>query len=350
MSDIEGSGASSAADGNSDVTNSRRDRSSILMDADGNKEEQEDGTNRSDVTAGSSAVASEVNTAVGLSHGDCYNKQSGLDEAMKGKLLARHGIFGAHEIYEDMLFNKPVRGERHSSKRLQYVENTSSRDFSDLGSLDKHCIIRFPPDIANIINNRNSGGEDVGVTIEPTGRYDYREFVVRVRGVPKELMGILVELPCHIEAHKTLDCDLLFKAADVSQMMLVQERKEAEVTIEKMRQQMWEWPDGLTPPTTNIRRRRFKNFDYYNNEDVKEAEKEALILLKGLIRDSYHFDVKSAKEVLELVESYRNGNIKERIIGPDEDVQEYIKTVQKYDGTNEGSEIMFNGDFEGFMR
>ncbi|KAK1939719.1 TAFII55 protein conserved region containing protein [Babesia divergens] len=350
MSDVEDSLAGSYADGQSDCVSIHPDGGSVVMDSDMVKDGHDDGTNRSDVTNSSSVVASEANTAVATTENGRGSKHLGFEDAMKGKLLARHGIFGAHELYEDLLFNKPAKGERHSSKRLQYVDNTSTRDFSDLGSLDKHCIIRFPEEIANIINNRTSNGEDVGVTIEPTGRYDYREYVVRVRGVPMELMGILVELPCHIEAHKTLDCDLLFKAADISQMMLVQERKEAEVTIENMRQNLWEWPDGITPPTKNIRKRKFKNFDLYSNEDVKEAEKEALILLKGLVRDSYHFEVKSAQEVFELVESYRNGNIKERIIGPDEDVYDYIKAVQQSDLGDDESEIMFNADFPGIMK
>ncbi|ORM41719.1 Transcription initiation factor TFIID subunit 7 [Babesia sp. Xinjiang] len=335
MSDNEGSIASSFADTQSDVTSVAVAQPQQYADVP---------ANQSDITNTSISNAAPGTHENQPEERPNRRRHTDFEELIKGKLLARHGIFGAHEIYEDVLFNKPAKGERHSSKRLQSVDSNAARDFCDLGSLDKHCIIRFPQDIADILKTRMETGEDMGLVIEPTGRYDYREFVVRIRGIPLELVGILVELPCHLEAHKTLDCDLLFKSADISQILIVQERKEAEVTIENMRKRLWEWPHGLTPPTKNIRKRRFKDFDVYNNEELKEAEKEALILLKGMVRDSYHFEVKSAQEVLELVESFRNGNIKERIIGPDEDVQEYIKAVQQHDVGLDDSEVMFNGD------
>ncbi|GFE54862.1 TAF7-like RNA polymerase II TAF7L [Babesia ovis] len=342
MSDNEGSIASSFADTQSDVTSVAPGKDAASQD--GHHRQEDTFATKSDVTNVSGSLITDDHNESTLGTQSSQQKLPDFEQNLKGKLLARHGIFGAHEIYEDMLFNKPAQAERHSSKRLQSVDSSAARDFSDLGSADKHCIIRFPNDIASVIRERISSGEDAGLVVEPTGRYDYREFMVRVRGVPQELIGILVEMPCHVEAHKTLDCDLIFKAADISQIMIVLERKEAEVTIENMRQRMWEWPDGLTPPTKNIRKRRFRDLDMYHNDELKEAEKEALILLKGLVRDSYHYEVKSAQEVHELVDSFRNGNIKERIIGPDEDVQAYIKAVQQYDAGNDDSEVMFNGD------
>ncbi|CDR94144.1 TAFII55 protein conserved region containing protein, putative [Babesia bigemina] len=350
MSDNEASVESSLVDGQSDVTSVPATAAAELEAPDSAQDDNSAYEANQDAATASGAVASGPPSEVLAQPDPNPPKLQGFDEIIKGKLLARHGIFGAHEIYEEVLFNKPAKSERHSSKRLQYADSGGACDFSDMGSIDKHCIIRFPPDIAEVIRERSAANEDTGVSIEPTGRYDYREFVVRVRGVPVELMGILVELPCHLEAHKTLDCDMLFKAADVSQMIVVQERKEAEVTVEAMRQCMWEWPDGITPPTKNIRKRRFKDLDVYNNEEVKEAEREALNLLNGTVRDSYHYEVKSAQEVRELVESYRNGNIKERIIGLDEDVQEYIKAVQQFEPAPDDSEIMFNGDHSCFMK
>nr|BAN65606.1 TAFII55 protein conserved region containing protein [Babesia bovis] len=336
MSDNDESIASSVADTQSDVTSVALNNIRIQLKF---QEHMPATSAKSDVSATSLSQATANPPEVQSKS----TRAPDFEDAIKGKLLARHGIFGAHEIYEDMLFNKPVKGERVSSKRLQNLDANAPRDFSDLGSIDKHYIIRFPNDVAETIRSRSEAGEDMGVVIEPTGRYDYREFMVKVRGVPLELIGILVELPCHVEAHKTLDCDLLFKSADISQIMIVQERKQAEITIEEMRQRLWEWPDGITPPTKNIRKRRFRNLDVYNNEEIKEAEREVLTLLNGLVRDSYHFEIKSAQEVKELLENFRKGLIEERIIGPDEDVETYINALQQYEGMNEDSEIMFNG-------
>ncbi|GBE60671.1 TAF7-like RNA polymerase II TAF7L [Babesia ovata] len=347
MSDNEASIESSLADGQSEVTSvhAADGLDGLYSTQDGSATYE---ANQDEATE-SGALPSEAPSEVLPQPNPSSSKSRSFEDAMKGKLLARHGIFGAHEIYEDMLFNKPPKSERHSSKRLQYVDSGGSCDFSDLGSMDRHCIIRFPDDIADIIQERVANNEDLGILIEPTGRYDYREYVVRVRGIPLELMGILVELPCHVEAHKTLDCDMLFKAADISQMMIVQERKEAEVTAEAMRQCMWEWPDGITPATKNIRKRRFKDLDVFDNNDVKEAEREVLNFLNETVRDTYHYEVKSAQEVSELVESYRNGNIRERIVGPDEDIDEYINALEQYGPTQDHSEIFFCGDHICFM-
>ncbi|KAK2195555.1 bifunctional TAFII55 protein [Babesia duncani] len=274
------------------------------------------------------------------------------EELAKGRFLARRGLFAANELSDETLFNVGKKlPDRQGSKRFHSLDS-HYLDVNDIGNQDRHCILRLPENIANLVKRRMQDNTEIGMLIEPTGRYDYREYKITINGIDEPLIGILGELPCIVEAHKTLDCDLLFKSADISQMMIAYDPETAEqVAQQLMTQKMWEWPDGLTPPTRNIRTRKFKNFEVYTNEDVKDAEREALVLLNGLVRDSYHFEIKSAHEVKELVESYRNGNIKERIIGPDEDVSDYIAALEQQEADLAGdlSEVMFGGEAIGFL-
>ncbi|AFZ79486.1 hypothetical protein BEWA_023350 [Theileria equi strain WA] len=266
------------------------------------------------------------------------------ENLIKGRLLARRGVFSAHELVDESLFSTGKVIDRYGSKRYQ-GSDISAKDLNDPGCSDKHCILRLPEHIANLVKTRLESSEDPGITFEPTGRYDYREYKVTISGLDKPLYGILGELPCIIEAHKTLNNDLLFKSADISQMMVVYEDDVTSVADDLINR-MWEWPSGLTPATKNIRKRKFKNFEVFSNEEIKDAEREALILLNGLIRDTFHYEIKSAQEVHDLVQSYRNGNIKERIIGPDEDIDVYIKALEEQETEDlpDLSEIMFDAD------
>lgn len=85
----------------------------------------------------------------------------------------------------------------------------------------------------------------------------------------------LVDLPCLIESHKTLDTKHMFKIADISQMLLVEpndpttedssnnpnseattngkEKKKEGFNIED-----FVYPHGITPPMKWVRKRRFR--------------------------------------------------------------------------------------------
>lgn len=207
----------------------------------------------------------------------------------------------------------PRRGVFHASELIQSED--AAQWESENFDMERACIIRFPPEIAAILRERlatqlsielneegdgrqdcdeNGAGEyaasessvtrSLGLTITPTPKEDYRIFDVEVElqlGVPssaKQFRGILVELPCILEAYKSFEGDLLFKSNDISQMLYVFDvEDEASFDMKKIRdEQLWEWHAGLTPATHRIRRRKFKNFGVFDKVDVSIRERELL--------------------------------------------------------------------------
>jgi transcription initiation factor TFIID subunit 7 len=70
----------------------------------------------------------------------------------------------------------------------------------------------------------------------------------------------LVDLPCIVESHKTLDNKQMFKIADISQMLLIERpiADEAEATAQsshKSSNDDYIYPHGITPPMTWVRKR-----------------------------------------------------------------------------------------------
>lgn len=168
-------------------------------------------------------------------------------------------------------------------------------------NLERICVVRFPPDIAEILRTRlahdmtielntkllgdNKPGENprgLGLTIVPTTDEDFRRFEVYIEmelGNPdtaKKLYGILVELPALLEIYKSLEAELMFKSADVSQMLYVYypEDSKADEIIQKIKhKQGWEWHSGLTPGTHRIRYRKFRNWRVFEKADIAIAER-----------------------------------------------------------------------------
>jgi hypothetical protein len=72
--------------------------------------------------------------------------------------------------------------------------------------------------------------------------------VLKIRG--RLYAAVLVDLPCIIEASKTLDMKNIIKTADVSQMLLVKQRIQNEEAIKDIELTAADrhYPHGLTPP------------------------------------------------------------------------------------------------------
>ena len=102
----------------------------------------------------------------------------------------------------------------------------------------------------------------------------------------------LVDLPCIIESHKTLDNKQIFKIADISQMLLVErpianEAEAVESTRDaKARHDVHDrrakaddyiYPHGITPPMTWARKRRFRKRVHNRSIDTVEKEVEGLL-------------------------------------------------------------------------
>lgn len=89
----------------------------------------------------------------------------------------------------------------------------------------------------------------------------------------------LVDLPNIIEAQKTFDNRHLFKIADISQMLIVENpvADEASITEKPLKIDEYIWPHGITPPMKHVRKRRFrKRMSRLAIEVVEESVEDLL--------------------------------------------------------------------------
>lgn len=218
----------------------------------------------------------------------------------------------------------------------------------DYAEVDKQCFIRFPPDVSAKLKERFCRKEPLGLVLTPTERYDYRGFDVKVEGIGRELSGILLELPCITESHKTLNGDLFFKSADISQIMIVYDEK-SRPDIEGIRDKShWEWKSGLTPATHRLRVRKFKNFDVFDRQEIREAELEVIDLLNSSSRDSYEVLTHTESEMISSLEKFRKGESSYRVISATDDLEQMLQD----DGyQSDASDAMFGLDHaQGYVR
>ncbi|CDZ97428.1 Transcription initiation factor TFIID, subunit TAF7 [Phaffia rhodozyma] len=96
----------------------------------------------------------------------------------------------------------------------------------------------------------------------------------------------LVDLPSIIESQKTLDGKQMFKAADISQMLVVTHpiKDESEVIQDglssgsgKMNLDDYIWPHGITPPLRHVRKRRYRKRISRRTIEIVEEEVEKLL-------------------------------------------------------------------------
>lgn len=141
---------------------------------------------------------------------------------------------------------------------------------------DRQCILRLPDDIAErveacLCQHENGDNVNLDFRFRPSltrrsGNPSGRHWEVKVFG--ETLNGTLVDLPCRVESHllpkpqppMTDDCPgrIAFKSADIEQMLIVHREPEPPDVTENLDRRTFQWGSGLTPPTRQIRRRKFR--------------------------------------------------------------------------------------------
>lgn len=98
----------------------------------------------------------------------------------------------------------------------------------------------------------------------------------------------IVDLPCIIESHKTLDKKNFYKTADICQIMICTEESEdlnkdaLKIDDKKIdgKDKRFIYPHGITPPLKNVRKKRFRKTLKKKTVDVPEIEKEVKRLFR----------------------------------------------------------------------
>ena len=217
------------------------------------------------------------------------------------------------------------------------MENISLEKVIKVNEIENNLILNVPEEIGEKIhkliteqkiedkNSQNNQKNNYNIEIienpsESISNVDNsRKMIFNFNG---ELHPItILDLPCHIEAEKTIDYKSYYKGADICQMMYVHDDKlkqEEDLNNfnpftsscdKKFSKLLWtKDPDhkyklkhGLGKATRNIRQKRFKRKLNYNKEEILEVAKK----LKSIIDNgAANYDNKTNKTL----ETYENNN------------------------------------------
>lgn len=155
--------------------------------------------------------------------------------------------------------------------------------------LESQFILRLPPEPSRVLRETLRTGlplkDRLSIKIENDMRYG------EVRLDHWLLHAKVVDLPTIVEALKTIDNKSFYKTADICQMVICKEEDDHTTTDEEspVRQKKKDpnkvdkkflWPHGITPPTKNVRRRRFRKTLKKKYVEAPEIEKEVKRLLR----------------------------------------------------------------------
>lgn len=155
--------------------------------------------------------------------------------------------------------------------------------------LESQFILRLPEEPAKVLRETLQNGlslkDRLGIKLEHDMRYG------EVRLDHWLLHAKVVDLPTIVESLKTIDNRSFYKTADICQMLICKEEDDQATTDEEspVRQKKRDpnkvdkkflWPHGITPPTKNVRRRRFRKTLKKKYVEAPEIEKEVKRLLK----------------------------------------------------------------------
>ncbi|CAH1127300.1 unnamed protein product [Ceutorhynchus assimilis] len=153
--------------------------------------------------------------------------------------------------------------------------------------LESQFILRLPLEPAKVLRDALRNSEPLKDRFSIKIEDDLRHTEVRLD--QWLFPGKVVDLPTVIETLKTIDNKNFYKTADLCQMLLCKE-EEDQTTDEECTQKKkkdsnkvdkkYLWPHGITPPTKNVRKRRFRKTLKKKYVEAPEIEKEVKRLLR----------------------------------------------------------------------
>ncbi|CAH0406993.1 unnamed protein product [Chilo suppressalis] len=156
--------------------------------------------------------------------------------------------------------------------------------------LESQFIMRWPEEPAKTLRDVLSTGETLKNRLTIQMENDMRNGEIRFDHWL--LHAKIVDLPTIVESHKTIDRKSVYKTADICQIMICKDEIDPSSTEEESPtkskkkdpfkvDKKFLWPHGITPPTKNIRKRRFRKTLKKKNVEAPEIEKEVKRLLRA---------------------------------------------------------------------
>lgn len=166
----------------------------------------------------------------------------------------------------------------------------AKKDFDYPGELESQFILRLPAEPAKTLKELLTTGDNLKNRLTIQLDDDMRNGEVRLDNWL--MQAKVVDLPTVIESLKTIDNKSFYKTADISQMMVCKSEgeqapaEEESPTKNKKKDpnkvdKKFLHPHGITPPTKNVRKRRFRKTLKKKSAEAPEIEKEVKRLLRA---------------------------------------------------------------------
>ncbi|CAG9782116.1 unnamed protein product [Diatraea saccharalis] len=168
--------------------------------------------------------------------------------------------------------------------------NRDKREPEYPAELESQFIMRLPEEPAKLLRGILKSGDNLKNRLTIQIDNDMRHGEVRF---DHWLMHAkIVDLPTVIESMKTIDNKSFYKTADICQMMICKDEPDQPPTEEESPaknkkkdpykvDKKFLWPHGITPPTKNVRKRRFRKTLKKKFVEAPEIEKEVKRLLRA---------------------------------------------------------------------
>ncbi|CAK1587788.1 unnamed protein product [Parnassius mnemosyne] len=156
--------------------------------------------------------------------------------------------------------------------------------------LESQFVLRLPEEPAKLLREVLKSGENLKNRLTIQIENDMRQGEVQF---DDWLMHAkIVDLPTIIESLKTIDNKSFYKTADICQMMICKYEPDTPCIEEESPaknkkkdphkvDKKFLWPHGITPPTKNVRKRRFRKTLKKKYVEAPEIEKEVKRLLRA---------------------------------------------------------------------
>ncbi|KAM3964232.1 transcription initiation factor TFIID subunit 7 [Aphomia sociella] len=156
--------------------------------------------------------------------------------------------------------------------------------------LESQFIMRLPEEPAKVLRSILNSGENLKNRLTIKIENDMRHGEVRFDHWL--LYGKIVDLPTIVESLKTIDRKSIYKTADICQLMICKDELDPSSTEDESPtknkkkdpfkvDKKFLYPHGITPPTKNVRRRRFRKTLKKKCAEAPEIEKEVKRLLRA---------------------------------------------------------------------
>ncbi|TYZ60353.1 hypothetical protein PybrP1_011204 [[Pythium] brassicae (nom. inval.)] len=144
-------------------------------------------------------------------------------------------------------------------------------------------LLQVPKKLAQEVRRHMASG-DAG-KVEMISGADNKHFKLVVGG--KEYASRIAQLPCILETHKTYDDNFFYKSGEIGQIFIVSDKEEELKALEEQE----EVPNGITPPNTNVIKRKFektKRHTPFPKNDVARVEEDLVKIIQGGVIEDVH--------------------------------------------------------------